>query len=267
MSFGFIGGGRMRLGAAAVAACLFGALFWPGMAGADGAHHTSNMADWLRGRPGNPTDHWRMALGGRLYDNWAGAQGVELPGVTHPQYPKTGKRSGGGTWRCKECHGWDTNGADGAYRSGSHYTGIRGLRGLRDAEPAAIAASVRGHGFTAAMIPDDLLDALALFVSKGQIETETYVDYPTRRVKGSADKGAPWFQNICAVCHGFDGRAINFDPGEEPEYVGTVALKAPWELFHKLRNGHPGQAMVVLGMLPLETLADIAAYAQTLPAE
>jgi len=28
-------------------------------------------------------------------------------------------RSGKDTWRCKECHGWDYMGVDGAYGSGS----------------------------------------------------------------------------------------------------------------------------------------------------
>jgi thiosulfate dehydrogenase len=32
---------------------------------------------------------------------------MDEPQGTHPSYPKAGKKTGAGTWRCKECHGWD----------------------------------------------------------------------------------------------------------------------------------------------------------------
>ena len=38
-------------------------------------------------------------------------------------------RAGADTWRCKECHGWDYAGKDGAYGSGDHRTGIVGVLG------------------------------------------------------------------------------------------------------------------------------------------
>jgi thiosulfate dehydrogenase len=60
-------------------------------------------------------DLWDIARGGQLYDNWALALDRELPGESHPSYPPVGRREGGTTWRCKECHGWDYMGEDGAY--------------------------------------------------------------------------------------------------------------------------------------------------------
>lgn len=79
--------------------------------------------------------------GGLLYDKWW-AVGEEddhehddheasgaAPEGDHPLWAtqSTNERSGGDTWRCKECHGWDYKGADGAYGDGSHFTGFVGV--------------------------------------------------------------------------------------------------------------------------------------------
>ena len=74
-----------------------------------------------------------------------------------------------------------------------------------------------------------------------------------------------FFQNVCAVCHGFDGKTINFGDQDEPEFVGTIAADNPWEFLHKARFGQPGVGMVALNVLPIQDLVDILAYAQTLP--
>ena len=50
-------------------------------------------------------DLWDIARGGQLYDNWAIALDKSLPSKNHPAYPTIGKKKGGVTWRCKECHG------------------------------------------------------------------------------------------------------------------------------------------------------------------
>ncbi len=60
------------------------------------------------------TDIWAMARGGQLYDNWMAVTEADKPIGTHPAYPKAGKKKGASTWRCKECHGWDYMGKDGA---------------------------------------------------------------------------------------------------------------------------------------------------------
>lgn len=85
--------------------------------------------------------------------------------------------------------------------------------------------------------------------------------------RGDARRGARFYQTVCAVCHGFDGKAINFKDENKPEFIGTVASENPWETLHKFRNGQPGIGMPSLGALSLQDQVDILAYAQTLPAE
>src|SRR3989304_10438538 len=77
------------------------------------------------GPAGNP------ARGGQLYDEWWAVLGTEAPAADQPLWATqtTNTRSGGDTWRCKECHGWDYKGKDGAYGSGSHLTGFFGVMG------------------------------------------------------------------------------------------------------------------------------------------
>ena len=55
----------------------------------------------------------KVAQGGLLYDKWHSVLEVTTEG-THPSYPAEGKNSGESSWRCKECHGWDYRGKDGA---------------------------------------------------------------------------------------------------------------------------------------------------------
>jgi len=146
--------------------------------------HDDKAAMFIHGAPSHPTDAWTLAAGGRIYDNWAEALDRELPETTHPGYPAAGKQTGAGTWRCKECHGWDYQGADGVYSKGSHYSGIKGISGAIGMDEAAIAAAMRAapHGYTSDMINDDELARLAAFVSRGQVDMSKYVDLATRAV-------------------------------------------------------------------------------------
>jgi thiosulfate dehydrogenase len=210
---------------------------------------------------------WEIARGGQLYDDWAKVLGKELPKETHPAYPASGKQKGGGTWRCKECHGWDYKGADGAYAKGSHQTGIKGLRAMVGADPKAILKIMTDntHRYTEAMISRSEMEKLAVFVSLGQIDMDLHVDRVTRKSRGDAGRGAPVYQTICAVCHGFEGKNMNFGKPDDPEYVGTVARQNPWEFIHKARFGQPGIPMISLITLPDATIADLLALTQTLP--
>jgi hypothetical protein len=61
-----------------------------------------------------------------------------------------------------------------------------------------------------------------------------------------------------------EGRELASSTGD-PTYVGTKANNNPVEVLHKIRNGHPGANMLSLRSLPIETAADVLAYAQTLP--
>jgi len=214
------------------------------------------------------TDTWTIAEGGKLYDHWAKVLFQDLKNApTHPSYPAAGKQKGEATWRCKECHGWDYKGKDGAYAKGSHFTGIKGIRSFAGVAPERIVKIFRDgtHRYTEAMLPHKAAEALALFVSRGQIDVEPVIERATRMAHGDAKRGARFFQSICAVCHGFDGKQINFKTPEDPEYIGTVANENPWETLHKIRSGQPGIPMPSLGVLDLEDQVDILSYAQTLP--
>ncbi len=225
--------------------------------------------DWLGGIPEAPTEDWEVAFGGRLYDNWARAALSVGPDDTHPSYPPWGKKKGYTTWRCKECHGWDYRGRDGVYSQGSHYTGIKGLRELVAKAPEIVERTIRDdiHGYTTDQISVESAKRLALFVTRGQHDIGRFVNLETLRARGDPGLGERIFQNVCAACHGFHGKAINFRTTENPEYIGTVANHAPWEALHKIRNGPPGGPMPALRFLNLQTLVDILAYVQTLPTE
>lgn len=217
--------------------------------------------------PPDETNIWAIARGGQVYDNWASVLELDLPEQTHPAYPADGKKTGGDTWRCKECHGWDYRGAAGAYGSGSHFTGIKGIREMVGTDPQKIHKIIMNdtHKYTEDMIPHNAMDKLSLFVSLGQIDDDLYIDRTTKKARGDAQHGATLFQTICAVCHGFDGKAMNFGDENEVEVIGTIAKDNPWEFVHKARFGQPGVAMVGLVALPVQDVVDILAYAQTLP--
>jgi thiosulfate dehydrogenase len=190
-----------------------------------------------------------ITRGGVLYDNWYSALGKKDPKDTHPAYPKAGKKKGGATWRCKECHGWDYKGANGAYGKGSsHYTGIGGLRNLTHASIDSIVATLKDktHGF-GELIPAKDLEALAHFVAHGQLDMDDYIDRASSKAKGDAANGERIYQTTCARCHGSDGTLINFQSPPKIEYVGTVA-----------------SSMLAFD---IQDHIDVLAYCQTLPAK
>ena len=214
----------------------------------------------------DPTNIWNIARGGQLYDNWMAVIEADKPNATHPAYPKAGKKKGGSTWRCKECHGWDYMGKDGAYAKGSHYTGIKGVRAMvgRDANEIHDIIMDDTHAMKDKM-PHSAMEKIVLFLSKGQVDNDKYIDRKNKAVRGNAKRGAAIFQTVCAVCHGFDGKEINFKSPPKAEFVGTVCTKNPWEGLHKIRFGQPGVGMVALAALGIDTAVDILSYCQTLP--
>jgi thiosulfate dehydrogenase len=217
----------------------------------------------------DPTNIWAVARGGQLYDNWMSVMEREPPEGNHPAYPAEAKKSGASTWRCKECHGWDYMGAAGAYSSGSHQTAIKGVRSVAGTDPEAIHQIIMDdtHAFTAEIMPHSAMEKLALFLSKGQVDMDRYIDRESKMARGNPRRGAAMFQTICAVCHGFDGKEINFKDEAKPEYIGTVCSKNPWEALHKIRFGQPGVGMVAMIAIDIEEQVDLLSYCQTLPAE
>ncbi|HJO73068.1 MAG: cytochrome c [Rhodospirillales bacterium] len=158
---------------------------------------------------------------------------------------------------------------DGAYGKGSHYTALKGVRGVAGIDPGRIHQIImdKTHAFTSAVIPHSAMEKLALFLSLGQIDMDKYIDRATRKAHGDFRRGAALYQTICAVCHGFNGKAINFKDEKKPEYIGTVAQENPWETLHKIRFGQLGVGMVALNVLSVQDQVDILSYTQTLPAK
>lgn len=215
------------------------------------------------------TDIWAIARGGQLYDSWMSVMERDPPEGNHPAYPADAKQSGASTWRCKECHGWDYKGVDGAYGSGSHFTGIKGVQGVIGMDPEAIHEIIMDetHALTEELMPHSAMEKLALFLSEGQIDMDRYIDRESKVVRGNPRRGAASFQTICAVCHGVDGKLINFKDEAKPEYVGTVCSENPWEALHKIRFGQPGVGMIAMIALDVDEQIDLLSYCQILPAK
>jgi mono/diheme cytochrome c family protein len=219
--------------------------------------------------PAVETDDYAITRGGQLYDKWWEALEKKPPSGNHPSYPANAQQKGDTTWRCKECHGWDYRGADGAYAKGGRATGIKGIRAKAGADPKQIATILRDktHAYTPEMLPDKAIERLSRFVSAGQIDASPYIDIATKKANGDAARGAGLYQTVCAVCHGFDGKTLNFGSKDKPEFVGTIAQDNPWEMLHKIRNGQPSAAMPAWLGLAAKDQIDVLTYVQTLPAK
>jgi mono/diheme cytochrome c family protein len=207
-----------------------------------------------------------IARGGRLYDNWYKEIRKPAPEPTHSAYPAAGKKKGPDTWRCKECHGWDYRGADGAYSAGAHFSGIIGIKGMAGADPQEITGVLQNstHGLTELDLLDDRdFRDLANFVGKGQIDMDVYIDRISGKAKGDPTRRRAYYQTICANCHGRDGLKIRTIPP-----LGQVATENPWEALHNMLNGHPDVEMPPLRVLDdTQALVDVLAYMQTFPTE
>ena len=202
-----------------------------------------------------------IARGGRLYDKWFTENKAAKPTADHPAYTvKDGKYGKDASWRCKECHGWDYRGKDGAYAKGGHATGIKGIQGAAGKDAATMAALLRdkNHGYTEAQLSAKDAADLAQFVTKGQYDLTKYID-ASNKSKGSSAKGEVYFNTLCAGCHGVDGKKLKDAPP-----LGSVAENGA-EMLHKLLNGQPGEAMPALRALDHQIAADIAAHLVSLP--
>ena len=203
-----------------------------------------------------------LARGGLLYDKWYKVIGADKPTSDHPAYPTDKKYAGkpDANWRCKECHGWDYRGSAGAYSSGSHFSGIKGIDGMQGADPAKVVAVLKGsaHGYGDLLAAEDL-DALALFVAKGQIDMDQYIDRASKKPKGDAARGAAYYNTVCAHCHGEDG----LEPKEMKPFGAQMGN--PWEVMHKILNGQPDEKMPALRAFDHQIAADIMAHMTTLP--
>jgi mono/diheme cytochrome c family protein len=215
-----------------------------------------------------------IVRGGRLYDNWLKeaegstrilSRSVQVVKKRHPAYPadKAYAANPELNWRCKECHGWDYLGRDGAYARGKHFTGIKGIRAMAEADPERIIAVLKDetHAYGGLMDDRDFRD-LTNFVAKGQVDMDLYIDRIFKMAKGDRSRHKGYYTTICAACHGLDGFKVITMPS-----LGKVARSNPWEALHKILNGHPAENMPALRALDMSVLVDILSYVQTLPAE
>ena len=222
-----------------------------------------------------------IATGGALYDKWWVVAGVAEPSDDHPLWDRrpdktSNTRFGSTTHRCKECHGWDYKGVDGAYSTGSHRTGFPGIRGTTKSPQEIFDLIKNAHGFGALGLRDPALWDLTKFVLEGAIDTDQIIDRSGAFTGDRAAGKAP-YDRSCVSCHGADGLTNPFDaipnqPGSSPDYdhyPQVVANDNPWEFQHKVLFGQPGTDMPRLAdeNLTAAALANLGAYVQSLPAQ
>lgn len=217
-----------------------------------------------------------IARGGAIYDKWwEVVEGSTEPVEDNPMWllQSSNTRSGVDTWRCKECHGWDYRGKDGAYSSGSHYTGFPGVYNADTTKTKAqLMKILKGNSGTQidfTFLGDEALIDLVNFLSEGLLYDPLYINYDTKQVIGAnIENGRGLFLGSCHMhCHGMTGQRLNIGSEDEPEYVGTLANSNPWEVLHKIRFGNPGTPMpsAVANGWSIQDIVDVLGYAQTLP--
>jgi thiosulfate dehydrogenase len=213
-----------------------------------------------------------IARGGKLYDHWIEVKGAGGPSADHPMWSMqtANTRTGEDTYRCKECHGWDYKGKDGAYATGSHYTGFPGVyQASAGSTVDQLKSALQGkgdsrHDFTASLGEAGVAD-LASFLKEGLFDHAQYVNYSTKKpLNADAGHGNQLFSQVCAACHGSDGKRILFDGTET---MGFLANDNPFEVLHKIRNGQPDSPMpsAIVSGWSVQDAVDVLSYAQTLP--
>lgn len=213
--------------------------------------------------------------GGRMYDNWAEALGIDAPETDQPLWKNqkgTSGLTGGDTWMCSSCHGLDYKGADGINAKGTDgYTGFPGVLAASKMSTADLTGWLDGtknkdHDFKSYFNADEMARMVA-FMQQGVQDRSAYFN-ADGTVKGDATHGKTLFNSVCQICHGADGKTINFKADEGGnEYLGNVATEEPWGTFHVGTVGEPGANMPAgmnLGWSQ-QNIADLLAYLQTLP--
>jgi cytochrome c553 len=186
-----------------------------------------------------------VVLGARLYDDWSKiVPGASIPVGNNLIWSRqtNNTRSGADTWRCVTCHGWDYQGKDGAYKSGSNATGFPGILADSDLSQSELVSIISGgndlqHDFSV-FLRDEDLNNLAVFIQDGLINDNQYIDIITRKViSGDLENGQTRYENTCATCHGIDGRKLTFRYEGVDTALGTLAVQDPWRFLHRTRFG------------------------------
>ncbi len=219
-----------------------------------------------------------LVRGGAMYDKWWTVAGASEPDGDHPLWSQrpdqtSNNRSGGDTFRCKECHGWDYKGLDGVYGAGSHRTGFPGILGTSKTPQEIFDLLKDHHEYGSLGLDDAALWDLTKFVLEGLIDTALIIDQEGKFIS-DGDGGKLIYDQSCTSCHGADGLtkpsdAIPEQPGAHPDYdefPQVIANENPWEFQHKTRFGQPGTDMPLLAEdgITNEELASLGAFVQSL---
>jgi cytochrome c553 len=224
----------------------------------------------LLGASGCQTVEGDALRGGQLYDNWWVVTGLDEPPNDHPLWAsrpdqESNARTGAQTWRCKECHGWDYAGVSGAYGSGDHRTGIKGILTTEKSAAELIDLLEHEHGY-GQILDDQSIADLVAFIQNGVIDTTTIIASDGSFI-GESPFGEDLYVGTCVECHGENG--LQLPPGAADDFVdfpGYLANDNPQEFLHKVRFGQPGAVMPAQAdNLSNEELADLGAFVQTLP--
>ena len=211
-----------------------------------------------------PSEYLQASIvrGGRLYDSWFDEIDVKPSVGKHAYYPAKSyyalKHSS--TWRCRECHGWDYKGKDGAYGKGKHFTGVMGIgkSAKYDQETIVNLLGNPPHNYRNLLNTRDIMD-LANFVRKGQIDMDEYIDPKTRKSRGVGKNSAAIYNTYCLHCHNADGKGVG-----DSKSLGDLAKKNPWKALHNIMNGHPNETMPPLRVIEKQVIMDMLAYIQSL---
>lgn len=108
------------------------------------------------------------------------------------------------------------------------------------------------------------LDLAKFITDGGVIDVSVYINSDKTISDAEIEHGGELYDGICAICHGSDGKMLDFGDGE---YVGTISNDNPWEILQKIRFGQPGTAMPSgedIGW-SVQDSVNVLAYCQTLP--
>jgi len=247
----------------------------PGMpdmpSGVDNSWTDQNYADIISYIATLPTSS-PITEGGRMYDEWVGAFGVDAPTGDQPLWKTqtTSTISGADTWRCSTCHGWDYKGVNGVFASGEFKTGFPGIMEAAKMTTQELTAWLDGsknadHNFSTYMSADDF-SRLEAFIQKDVFDKSPLINADKTVNGGDGTHGKVLFESVCKICHGVDGKTLNFGDDSNPEFLGDVAANDPWEFFNKATVGVPGETMPAGWNLGWKTqdIIDLLTYAQTL---
>ncbi len=236
-----------------------------------------------------------LVRGGLLYDKWweATSPPKAAPASRHPLWPVNANSEVTlpSTWRCSKCHGWDYRGADGVFKDGSNFSGIRGIIPTNStAVKFTTAADVfnyiktgSNHAFGKLLSDIDIYGLTRFVMSQRDLHRADKApfhfidDISGTTIGTSITNGSTLFGPTCGTgsgCHNLDGKGIDFADGAkgtgEDEFVDTVANVNPWEFMHKVLYGQPGSSpsmpTLITSVADLGTTvakaADILAHAQ-----